>query len=150
MLTRKADSFAAQAFHHAGRIASFLNSSRRLVNINKSMIGLPKMISTGEKLQSGSGIFLICIKPLMSLSRLPDGVTFDLNRIFTDFTATSARPLGCPKYADDFLCRMPHLARNRLVSLAENSGPPSDDSSFGTPNVANYFCRQFMRPLAPD
>ena len=73
------------------------------------------MTSDGETLQSGSGVLCNWSIALIkrSLSSDPVGPTFARKRRFADFTATSARPLDCGKYADDRRCRMSHRFKKR-------------------------------------
>ena len=93
-------------------------------------MGRPKIICAGDKLQSGSGVFLNCNKAMRSLSLLrePLGPTFDLSSLLADFTATSARPFDCGWYAEEMRCLTPHVFKKSLVTPAVNSGPPSLDS----------------------
>ena len=93
-LDRSADSFADHASLHVAFTASLLNFSSLLTKPKASLIGLPKIISEGDILQSGSGVFLNCMSAFrnLSLSRLPDGPILDLNKCLADLTATSARP----------------------------------------------------------
>ena len=135
-----------------GLMAEFLNFSSLLINPMESLRGLPNTISDGDTWQSGSGVFLSWSKPnnTWSVSRLPDAVVLALSSRFTDLTATSARPFDWGWYADEILCLTPHVARNFFVSLAVNSGPPSDDISSGTPKVAKNFLMHAIRPLAPE
>ena len=104
-LVLSADSFADHASLQIGFIALLLNLSSLLIKEKASLIGLPKTISAGDILQSGSGVFLSCSNALrnLSLSRLPDGLMLDLSKRLADLTATSARPFDCGWYADDFL-----------------------------------------------
>ena len=70
-------------------------------------------------------------------------------RRFSDLTATSALPfdeVGTPMI---FFGKPLHFLRKLFVRLAVNSGPPSDDSSSGTPNVANSDLKHAISPLAP-
>ena len=149
---RNAFSLADQASRQIGFMWGLVYFSRRFTKERESRMGRPKMICAGDKLQSGSGVFLNCSKALrrLSLSREPLGPTFDLSSLLADFTATSARPFDCGWYADDMRCFTPHFCRNSLVIPAVNSGPPSLDSSSGTPNVENEERRHPIRPRAPD
>ena len=106
----------------------------------------------GDRLQSGSGVFLNWSRALknLSLSRVPLGPKFARIRRLVAFTATSARPLDWGKYADDTLCLTPHLSRNSLVAPAVYSGPPSLDNSSGTPNVEKSERKHAIRPRDPD
>ena len=60
-----------------------MNFSRRLTNERESLSGRPKISCAGERLQSGSGVFLDCNKALrsLSLSSVPFGPMFDLSSI---------------------------------------------------------------------
>ena len=86
----------------------------------------------------------------LSQSRVPVGPRFACIRRLVAFTATSARPLDWGWYAEDTLCLTPHLSRNSLVPHAVYSGPPSLDSSSGTPNVEKRERKHAIRPREPD
>ena len=148
---RSADSFDAQASRQVGWIAGFEYFSRRLMKAKASRMGRPKIIWAGEMLQSGSGVFLSwrSARRIRSLSSVPDEFTFDLRSLLAVLTATSARPFDCGWYADDLRCLTPHLVRNSCVALAMNSGPPSLDSSSGTPKVEKSLLKQAIRPRDP-
>ena len=66
------------------------------------------------------------------------------------FTATSARQLACGRYAEAVLWWTPQSTRNRLVVWEENSGPPSDVSVSGIPNVEKVSRRVWTSPEAPS
>ena len=121
------------------------------MNENASRIGRPNTICAGDMLQSGSGVFLSCrrARSSLSLSSDPDGFVFALRSLLVVLTATSARPLDCGWYAEDLRCFTPQFARNSCVVLATNSGPPSLESSSGTPNVVKNFLRHAIKPRAP-
>ena len=55
-----------------------------------SLMGLPKTIWAGEMLQSGSGVFLICIiaRKNLSVSSDPEGPVLARRRRLVDLTAT--------------------------------------------------------------
>ena len=148
---RNAFSLADHASRHIGLMWGLEYFSRRFANESESRIGRPKIICAGDKLQSGSGVFLDCNRALrrLSLSREPLGPTFDLSSLLADLTATSARPFDCGWYAEEMRCLTPQVFRNSLVTPAVNSGPPSLDSSSGTPKVENRERKHPIRPRAP-
>ena len=65
-------------------------------------------------------------------------------------TPSSARQLLCAKATEDSLWCTPQFCRHLRVTEAVNSGPPSDASSSGAPNVVKVFFRSLTRPLAPS
>ena len=113
--------------------------------------GRPKIICAGERLQSGSGVFRSCSMACRerSWSRLPVGPGLDIRRSLVGFVATSALPLDCGKPAEERRCRTPYKRRKFSVSPAMNSGPPSLESSSGTPKVAKKERRWRTRPEEP-
>ena len=149
---RSAFSFEAHAARHIGLTWGFVNFSRRFTKDRESRMGRPKMICAGDRLQSGSGVLRSCNNALrsLSLSREPFGEILDISNLLDDFTATSARPFDCGLYADETLCLISHFLRKSFVRLASNSGPPSLDSSSGTPKVEQRERRQATSPRAPD
>lgn len=148
---RRASSFACHASRHRGRMLGLENFSSLLTNDIPSRRGRPKMICAGDKWQPGSGVFRSwrIARRNRSWSRLPAGPVFDIRRRLAVFTATSALPFDWGKPADDILCRTPQSCRNLSVLPATNSGPPSLDSSSGTPNVAKNERRWRISPVDP-
>ena len=101
----------------------------------------PKSSSAGDTPMSGAGVFRWRSNAFAtaSVSRDPVGLTFDVRMRFIVLTALSARPLLSGKYADDKRWCIPQFRRNVLTSLDSYGGPPSDESSSGTPKVVKYF-----------
>ena len=148
---RKASSFSLHASFHRPSIFEWEYFWRFPLNDSVSRRGCPNRIWAGDILQSASGVFLrvsIALRRL-SLSNEPPLLTLDRSNRLADFTATSARPFDSGLYADDTRCFTSHLVRKSWVISAINSGPPSLESSIGTPNVANIFRRQRISPRAP-
>ena len=137
-LVRRASSLAAHAWRQRGWMWGLENFSSSLTKDRVSRRGRPKIICPGERLQSGSGVFRSCsmARRKRSWSRLPVGPVLDIRRRLAVFTATSALPLHCGKPAEERRCRTPHKRRKFSVCPAMNSGPPSFESSSGTPKVA--------------
>ena len=148
----RASSFADHASLHVDRMWGLSNLGRRLTNEKESLICLPKIISAGEILQSGSGVFLTCrrARKRRSLLRDPDGPIFSRRRRLHFLTATSARPLDWGKWDEDNRCRTPQRLRKLSVLVLVNSGPPSLEISSGTPKVAKRDLNAEIRPSDPD
>ena len=150
-LVRSACSFAAHASRQSGRMYGFEYFSSLLTNVKESRRGRPKMIWAGDRSQSLSGVFLSwsMARKKRSWLRLPVGLVLHISRRFAALTATSARPLDCGNATEDTRWRTPQRRRNCSVWVAVNSGPPSLDSSSGTPKVANRARRWRTRPAEP-
>ena len=148
---QSASSFAARAWRQVGRTLGFAYFSRRLTNESVSLSGRPKMICAGDMLQSGLGVLRSCgiARRNLSLLRLPVGPVLDYSRRFAVLTATSALPFDWGKWAEDRRCLMPQWLRKFAVRPAVNSGPPSLESSSGTPKVAKINLRWRISPAAP-
>ena len=118
----------------------------------KSLIGLPNTHMAGDSLVSGSGVFLYCRIALWRalVSSPPPGNVLEQIKRLTVFTPTSALQLECGNATEDFLWCTPQVLRKCFVSEAMNSGPPSDESSFGIPNVPNVRLSESISPLAPS
>ena len=151
ILVRRASSLAVHALRQSDRTCGFENFSKRLTKESESFRGRPKMISAGERLQSRSGVLRSCriARRKRSWSRLPVGPVLDIKSLLAALTATSALPLDWGKAADDTRCRTFQDRRKFSVIDAVNSGPPSLESSSGTPEVAKNLRKWRTRPADP-
>ena len=133
------------------RIFRSVNFRKPWPNKNVSRRGFPNKIWDGESLLQGSGVFRSCIMARMNLSLLiePLWPTLVRSSRLVDFTATSARPFERGQYADDTRCLTHHVLRNRWYVSERNSGPPSLDTSSGTPYVWQNLLIHCTRPRAP-
>ncbi len=106
---------------------------------SRSLICLPKMIWAGDSLVTGSGVLrnVRTARWTASVSSCPELSTLLVIRRFIDFTAISALQLLWGNATELSRWWIPHSFRNRCVLPDVNSGPPSDASSSGTPNVTN-------------
>ena len=105
----------------------------------KSRIDLPNRYCAGDSVVSLTGVFRYCsmARCKASVSRSPLGLVFSVMSLFTVFTPTSALQLLCGNATDDMRCRTPQFFKKVFVAVAENSGPPSNDSTSLMPNVTN-------------
>lgn len=110
VLVHRASSLAVHASCQSGQICGFENLSRQLTKDSESQ----------------------------SWSRLPVGLVLDVKSLYAAFTATSALPLDWGKPADDIWCLTFQERSKFSVVNAMNSGPPSLESSPGTPNVGRF------------
>ena len=85
----------------------------------------------------------------LSLFNDPVGPVLSVSNLLHFLTATSARPFNFGKYEEDMCCFTPHLVKKSFVLVAMNSGPPSLESSSGTPNVKNRDLNDAIKPSAP-
>ena len=151
ILVRRASSLAVHAWRQSGRMCGLENFSNRLTKVSESRRGRPKIICAGDRLQSRSGVFRSCrmARKNRSWSRLPVGPVLDIKSCLAALTATSALPFDWGKLTDDTRCFTFHKRRKVSVLWAVNSGPPSLESSSGTPNVAKNVRKWRTRPVEP-
>ena len=100
---------------------------------------------------SRSGVFWYCRMALwnLSVSSEPSEAELSVRRRLTVLTPISALQLLCGNAVEDSLWWIPQSKRNFLVSFDVNSGPPSEASSPGIPNVVNLRLRHFISPFDP-
>ena len=117
----------------------------------KSRIGRPNMHLAGDNFVSLSGVFLYCniARWNASVLRSPLGLVFPVIKRLTVLTPTSARQLLWRNATDDSLWWTPQSCSNFRIVMDVNSGPPSEASSSGIPNVPNVLLKQSTRPLVP-
>ena len=110
------------------------------------------LLLAGHNFVTGSAVFLYYNRARWNLSemRSPWPSTLPEMRRLIGFTATSARQLLWGKAMKLRLWCTPQSWRNCVVTVDVNSGPPSDASSSGIPNVANDSRSMLMRPLTPS
>ena len=121
-----ASSFVAQASLHVDLVWGFPYLDSLITKDNASQSGRPKIISAGDTLQSGSGVFLTCRRAISNLSLFSDpaALMYSIRRRLHFFTATSARPFDCGKCENDLRCLTPHLWKKIKSFLADKFGTP--------------------------
>lgn len=122
----------------------------RMIGI-MSLMGRPKRQDAGDCLVEGSGelrYWRIARWKVLTLRSLLVPTFPEISRLIV-LTATSARQLLCGKATELSLWCTRQLLKNRWVSWAVNSGPPSDASSSGMPNVEKVWRRTSISPFEP-
>ena len=118
---------------------------------SRSLICRPNMIWAGDSLVTGSGVLRKVRTACWTASvfRCPELSMLLVISLFMDFTAISALQLLWGNATELSRWWIPHSFRNFCVCPEVNSGPPSDDSSSGTPNVTNDIRSWSIRVVDP-